>query len=155
VIILLVGFIIFYLIKAHSLESFIDNFKGEDLLSSAYLILVFIFSLIENTLSFLVIFFFSPTLFMVTDIINPIINWIVSLFQNEKENQALYIILNSIGYSIVLFCSLIYNEIIIFNCFGLNRNTKKYLETKQREDLSSVMDDHIDDGPIELKNEIN
>lgn len=150
---ILVGFIIFYLIKDHNLKNYTNNFKGEDLLSSTYLILVFIFSLIENTLSFLVIFFFSPTLFMVTDIINPIIYWVVSLFQNEIENKALYIILNSLGYSIVLFCSLIYNEIIILNCFGLNRNTKKYLEKKQKEDLSSIMDNHIDDEPLELKNE--
>ncbi len=161
VIILLLGFIIFYLISDDDLGCFIKNFEGEDFLSATYLILIFISSLIENILLFLIIFYFSPTLVMVTDIINPIIYWILALFQNEKENEnknknkALVIILNSIGYFLVLFCSLIYNEFVIFNFYGLNKNTKKYFDKKQREELLSIIDDHIDDEPIESNNEID
>ena len=160
-IILLVGFIIFYLIKDHNLDNFIRNFRDEDLLSVTYLILTIIFTLINNVLSFLVIFYFSPTLLMVTDIIHPIIKWIISLFKNEKEYKILDIILNSIGYSLVLFFSLIYNEIIIFNFFGLNRKTIKYLDEKQREETSSIIDNfddednNIDGDAIELKKEID
>jgi len=144
-VILLLGFIIFYLIKDHNLDNFIQNFSGEDLLSVTYLILFIIFTLINNVLSFLALFYFSPTLFMVTDIINPIIEWIISLFQNEKEYKTLDIILNSIGYSLVLFFSLIYNEIIIFNFFGLNRKTIKYLDKKQKEELSLIIDNFDDE----------
>jgi len=63
--------------------------------------------------------------------------------------------LNSIGYFLVLLSSLIYNEIIIFNFFGLNRNTKKYLEIRQREELSSIINNDEDNGIIELKNDID
>ena len=86
---------------------------------------------------------------MVTDIIHPIIKWIMSLFQDEKERKTLDIILNCIGYFLVLFSSLIYNEIIIFNFYGFNKNTKKYLEEKQREEFSSILDYYIDDEPNE------
>ena len=63
--------------------------------------------------------------------------------------------MNSIGYFLVLFCSLIYNEFVIFNFYGLNKNTKKYIDKKQREELLSIIDDHIDDEPIESNNEID
>ena len=144
-VILLLGFIIFYLIKDHNLDNFIQNFSGEDLLSVTYYKFIVKITLINNVLSFLALFYFSPTLFMVTDIINPIIEWIISLFQNEKEYKTLDIILNSIGYSLVLFFSLIYNEIIIFNFFGLNRKTIKYLDKKQKEELSLIIDNFDDE----------
>ena len=54
-----------------------------------------------------------------------IIKWIISLFIDKEGHTSIEIILNSIGYFLVLFSSLIYNEIIIFNCFGLNGKTKK------------------------------
>ena len=85
----------------------------------------FSFGLISNVLTFLVIFYFSPTLLMITDIINPIIKWIISLFIDKEGHTSIEIVINSIGYFLVLFSSLIYNEIIIFNCFGLNGKTKK------------------------------
>jgi len=154
-IILLVGFIIFYLITDKNLDNFIGIFEGESLDSVIYLILFFISCLFLNTLSVLVIFYFSPTLLMATEIINPILIWIKSLFEEGEEKNALDIVLNSVGYSLVFLSSLIYNEIIIFNFFGLNRYTKKYLEKKQREELSSIINNNEDDGLIELKNDID
>jgi len=123
-------------------------------------------------MTFNIIFYFSPTLLMVTDIISPILSWIVKVF-DKNQYEALNIILNIIGYSIVLFSSLIYNEIIICNFFGLNKNTKKFLDKEQREELSSIIDnDNYDDNdngndndgnngnantdePIKLKNEFD
>ena len=154
-IILLVGFIIFYLITDKNLDNFIGIFEGESLDSVIYLILFFISCLFLNTLSVLVIFYFSPTLLMATEIINPILIWIKSLFEEGEEKNALDIVLNSVGYSLVFLSSSIYNEIIIFNFFGLNRYTKKYLEKKQREELSSIINNNEDDGLIELKNDID
>ena len=146
-IIFLLGFIIYYSIN--NFNDFKENFIKESLISIIYIILTIIFFLILNVLSFLVVYFFSPTLLMVTDIIHPIIKWIMSLFQDEKERKTLDIILNCIGYFLVLFSSLIYNEIIIFNFYGFNKNTKKYLEEKQREEFSSILDYYIDDEPNE------
>ena len=152
-IISLIGFIAFYLIIDCNLENFIGIFKGESLTSVVYLIFYFFLGSFTNVLSFLIIFYFSPTLLLITDIINPIINWIITLF--KKDNKAFDIVMNSIGYFLVLFSALIYNEIIICNCFGLNRNTKKNLEIIQREELSSMIDNDDDDGIRELKKELN
>ena len=152
-IILLFGFIIYYSIN--NLEEFKENFYNESPTSVIYLISIFIFGLNLIVLSYLVIFYFSPTLLMVTDIINPIINWIISLFQNEKEYKTFVFIFNIIGYSILLFSSLIFNEIIILNFFGLNRNTKTFIEKRQIEELTSIIDNDSDDKQIKLKNEID
>ena len=98
---------------------------------------------------------------MPTDIISPILAWLIEVVIYKNRNGTLEIILNIIGYTIVLFFSLVYNEIIICNCFGLNRKTKKYLERKQREEFSSIIDNDNDDDNdnnennnevIELKN---
>jgi len=141
-IIFLLAFISYYLLN--NFDEFKENFINENSISIIYIILDIIFYLILNVLSYLVIYFFSPTLLMVTDIINPIIQWIFSLFKNKIT--ILDVILYSIGYSLVFFSSLIYNEIIIYNFFGLNSKTKKYLEEKQREELSIIDNDNdIDD----------
>jgi hypothetical protein len=141
------GFIIYYSIN--NFNDFIENFKNESLISVVFIILSIIIFAILNVLSYLVIYYFSPTLLMVTDLIHPIINWIISFFQNEKKSKTLDICLNSIGYFLVFFSSLIYNEIIILNFYGLNKNTKKYLEEKQREEFSSILDYYDDDEPNE------
>ena len=142
-IIFLLGFICYYLIN--NFDEFKENFINESSISVVYIILHIIFYIILNVLSYLVIYFFSPTLSMVTDIINPIIKRIVSLFPKGNKINTLDIILNSIGYSLVFFSSLIYNELIILNFFGLNSKTKKYLEEKQKEELSIIDNDNDND----------
>ena len=164
-IILLIGYIIYYSINDNE-YNFIDNFKDESFISSLYFILSLISCIILYVFNFLVIYYFSPTLLMITDIISPILSLIYKGFTGGKTFGTLDIILNIIGYSIVLLFSLIYNEIIICNFFGLNRNTKKFLEREQREELSSIIDGDdddddndnnkdTDDEPIKLKNEID
>ena len=47
-------------------------------------------------------------------------------------------VLNPIGYIITLFSALIYNEIIIFNFCGLNKNTKKFVNERLNEELKDI-----------------
>ena len=110
----------------------VDN-KG---LISLYIILCFIFATILQFLTLLVIFYFSPILLMVTDIISPMLTWIVSTIEGERELPG--VVLNPIGYLIVLFSSLIYNEIIIFNFCGLSENTKKFVEIRLNEESKDL-----------------
>jgi hypothetical protein len=62
--------------------------------------------------------------------------WIVLSTQNIYST--LEIILNPIGYLIVLFSSLIYNELIIFNFCGLSKNTKKFVENRESEETIRI-----------------
>ena len=139
-----IGFIIYSLVKYHDFSYFNDCFnysqKLNKILISIYYILTFIFATILQLLTLLAIYYFSPTLIMVTDIISPFLFWITLTIRSGKVTTEVYF--NPIGYVIVLFSSFIYNEIIIFNFCDLNKNTKKFvnkrlnleLEELQRED---------------------
>jgi hypothetical protein len=94
-----------------------------------YTLGVLFFGTLLQDFTILVIFYFSPTLLMVTDIISPMLTWIVL---GIREESLLNNIFYGIGFLIALIGSLIYNEIIICNFYGFNKNTKKCLEERQR-----------------------
>ena len=144
------------MIKYHDLSYFNEIFdfsKVENKLNlSIYFISLFLFATTFQTLTFLAIFYFSPTLIMVTDIISPMLLWIaLTIKEGEKMPE---VFLKPIGYLIVLFSALIYNEILIFNFCDLNKNTKKFVnqrlnmeleELKKNESLNDIDDfDSID-----------
>ena len=137
---IVIGYIIFSLVKFHDFSYFKDclDFSEVDnkLVLSLYIIFSFIFAAILQFLTLLVIFYFSPILLMVTDIISPMLTWIVSTIEGERELPG--VVLNPIGYLIVLFSSLIYNEIIIFNFCGLSENTKKFVEIRLNEESKDL-----------------
>ena len=45
---------------------------------------------------------------------------------------------------------MIYNEIIICNFWGLNKNTKKYIFERQKDEINSI---NIDDNNYEIEEE--
>ena len=140
IIINLIGYTIYGLI-IDDFSFFTDCFNfseiEKNLWTIIFLILNFLFSIASELTLFLSIFYFYPTLIMVTDIISPLFVWIAEtiIYNNEKE---INISLNSIGYFIALFSSLIYNELIILNCCGLNKNTKKFVNKRINEELKEI-----------------
>ena len=75
-----------------------------------YIFLILIFGAFLQTFSFLVIYYFSPTLLIVTDIISPLLLWIMKIiFRGETY---LNIILVSLGYSFALVASLVMVKIL-------------------------------------------
>ena len=134
------GFLIYSLVEYHDLSYFKNcvDFSGVDnkFLISLYFILTFIFATALQFFTLLVIFYFSPILLMVTDIISPMLLWIVLTIQ--KGTKMPDGILLPVGYLIVLFASLIYNEIIIFNFWGLSKDTKKFVEERLKEESSDL-----------------
>jgi len=140
-IITIIGYLIYSLIINHNLDIIIDSFnfskiETKGIILGLYFLSAFLITLIFQVLTILIIYYFSPTLYTVTDIISPLLTWIVNCIQNG-ENK-INIILNSLGFSIVFFSSLIYNEIIICNFLGLNVNVKKFIEERQKEELISL-----------------
>ena len=67
-------------------------------LVSLYFILTFIFATALQFFTLLVIFYFSPILLMVTDIISPMLLWIVLAIQKKVETGTPEVILRLIGY---------------------------------------------------------
>ena len=97
------------------------------------------FGVIVKIIFCLIISYFSPNIFVLTNVISSIINWIFNYFiVKEKEETITNLIYQGIGYFIILFSTLIYNEFIVLNCFGLNiyvRNTIFGRITKEEEKL--------------------
>lgn len=142
--IILFLFIIYSLIKFHNFNYFIDTFNFSNIeikgkLLGLYFFAYFFSTIILVILIILIIYYFSPTLFIVTDIISPFLLWLVSCMKNTDKK--INIVFNSLGYFIVFFSSLIYNEIIIFNFCGFNTNTKKCIEERQKEELIALKED--------------
>ena len=115
----------------------IDFSQDENKLESIfYLIFYLVFVIASQFTLYLSIYYFYPTLIMITGIICPIFLSFVEFFTENIEIK--FIILDSIGYIIALFSSLIYNELIIFNCCGLNRNTKKFIHIRINKELEEI-----------------
>ena len=73
---------------------------------------------------------------MVTNIVNSLAIWIAVAIIYKITNIS--IILFPIGYFVLLFSSLIYNELIIFNCCNLNKNTKKFVNKRIYKELEEI-----------------
>ena len=115
----------------------------------------FILSFIYYILNVLTIYNFSPFLFILIESILPIDNDFLAIFfrgENRDKDKILertYI--QAIGYGILFFASLILNEIIIFNFFGLNKNTKRKITI--RAELDSCILRDVDNYSEETDNE--
>ena len=85
---------------------------------------------------YLVIFYISPIIFIMTDIIRQIVFWIINLF---KEFDTISFIFNILGYLIYILACLIINEIIILNFCGLSENTKVFIEKRQKKETKLLV----------------
>jgi hypothetical protein len=147
------GFIIFSLFKYKNLSIIIDNFTFENIDNpiklTIYLCTTFISASILQIFSNLVIYYFSPILLMVTDSISPMLLWI--FLSLPKEEKIMSIVFNALGYLISLFSTLIYNEIIILNFGGFNKDTKKNIEKRQQKESNLLRntENSIKTGNIE------
>ena len=148
-------YIIYSLIKKGNLSIITDSFDFKNVSNktkiSIYFSILFILASILQTLSNLVIYYFTPTLLMVTDSIGPMLFWMVYVL--PKGEKKIDIIFKFLGYSISLFSTLIYNEIIILNFCGLNENTKKYIEQRQKKELISLRNTEIEAKDPNLNHE--
>ena len=130
----IIGYMVYSLITKGNLSIIKDSFNFEDVANKIKIIILFSLNFVRasilQTLSNLVIYYFTPTLLMVTDSISPMLFRMILVLPDETSK--FNIIFNLLGYIITLFSSLIYNVIIIFNFCDLNKNTKKYLEKNKK-----------------------
>ena len=133
-------FIIYSLIKYNDLSYFNDwfDFSKE---KNKFTIIIFIilynlFCIIFQLLNFLALFYFSPILLIITDMISPFIYWIIKSIKDGVQipDAVLY----PIGYLIVIFSAFIYNEIIIFNFCSLNQNTKMFVNQRLDKEVENI-----------------
>lgn len=103
------------------------------------ILIYLIINSVLQVLIFLVIYFFSPEVYAISDIISPMLLFIYKYIINKLENKDINILsisLNILGYFIVLLGALIYNEIIVCNFCGLNLNTWKVIGLRGNDELN-------------------
>ena len=132
----LIGYIIFSLSKTSDITYISNIFNCSDLNYVCFgnfvgYILAYLFlNIILQVLIFLVVYFFSPEVFAICDIISPFMSFISNLIQYPSSNPVSFYIFTGCGYIIAIFGAFLYNEIIVCNCFGLSDNTKINLKNK-------------------------
>ena len=102
------------------------------------IICYFLINAVLQVLIFLVCYYFSPEVFAISDIISPYLSFLSKVIE-KKNNDIVNIILNSVGYIIIILCSFVYNEIIVCNFCGLNENTWKAIDKKANEDYMGML----------------
>ena len=126
-------------ILIYSLIEYNDLYLIKNIFDFAENNLFFFFAFIIGTIvKFLfcfIIYYFSPNLFILTNITGNMIILIHNLFA-EKNKETKYLIFKGVGYFIILFSTLIYNEIVILNFCDLNVNTKKVIKERGKEEES-------------------
>jgi len=128
-IISIIGLLTYSLIDCNNLSYIKEIFDIAENNKLFYLALFF--GTIVKAIFCLIIYYFTPNIFVLTNVISSIINWVFNyLITKNKEETTLNLIFQGIGYFIILFSTLIYNEFIIFNFCGLNKNTIKNISER-------------------------
>ena len=108
-----------------------------------HFIIDFIYSLTLFFGLWLIIDSFSPCHYIILDSLGYIIKIIISFFKSKKGFYSQQQIISFyIFFPIIIICSFIFNEVIIFNFCGLNKNTKLYIMDRAPKD----MDNEINEG---------
>ena len=128
-IISIIGLLTYSLIDCNNLSYIKEIFDIAE--NNKLFYLAIFFGIIVKAIFCLIIYYFTPNIFVLTNVISSIINWVFNyLITKNKEETTLNLIFQGIGYFIILFSTLIYNEFIIFNFCGLNKNTIKNISER-------------------------
>ena len=153
-----IGYIIYSFVTVNDLRYVTNIFHCRDDMYVCFgnyydkIICYFLINAVLQVLIFLVCYYFSPEVFAISDIISPYLSFISKVIE-KKNNDILNIILNSVGYIIIILCSFVYNEIIVCNFCGLNENTWKAIDQKANEDYMGMLDrDSNTIGDYEIDN---
>ena len=139
-----IGYIIYSFVTVNDLRYVTNIFHCRDDMYVCFgnyydkIICYFLINAVLQVLIFLVCYYFSPEVFAISDIISPYLSFISKVIE-KKNNDILNIILNSVGYVIIILCSFVYNEIIVCNFCGLNENTWKAIDQKAKEDYMGML----------------
>ena len=119
------------------------NFSGINNNKSKFYILLissFIVYSLTQFFTYMTVYYFSPMVFLMTQIVFPLIIWVINIFQDSSK--LFEMIFTGIGYLILLIAILIYHEIIILNFCDLNKNTRKFIEEREKHEIISRDDEN-------------
>ena len=110
--------------------------------SKFYLLLISSFIVYSSTqfFTYMTIYYFSPMVFLMTQIVFPLMIWVINIIQDTSK--LFEMIFTGLGYLILLIAILIYHEIIILNFCELNKNTRKFIEEREKSEIISSLDNN-------------
>lgn len=135
-IISVIGLLIYSLIDCNNLSYLINILDISK--QKKYFVIAFFLGVIVKFIFCYIILNFSPNIFLLTNVISSIIGWISKLIM-KRNDSTLNIIFKAIGFFIIFFSTLIYNEIIIFNFLGLNKNTAYDIDERAKKELQMLL----------------
>lgn len=121
-------------------NSFKISITGKKIKFYGLLILSHIIYSITQYLVYMTIYFFSPMIFIITQIIYPLLRYTINIIEGQ-DYKVFDLIFNIIGYLILLFAISIYHETIILNFCKLNQDTKIFIVKRQREEIYLMNND--------------
>lgn len=131
---------------------FIDS-NGNNFFSSDNLALKIVMRILNISLLLLkglcimkVIYLFSPQHVCFLNVVNTLSAFVLSHFLEKGSNLEVFdIITNIIALIIIIFGTLLFNEIIIVNICGLNRDTKTNILEREKLELLEIDSSNISD----------
>ena len=96
----------------------------------------------------LTVYFFTPCHFIISESISQIISFFINrtIFDYSAGEQATIIIF----FILIIFATLIYNEIFIINICTLSNNTKKNIYLRQLRESEAILTNEESDEPSEI-----
>ena len=142
--------IIKFLIIFHDFDLFIKNLSHlyiifENIKIFLLFILVIILTFAYHAAKAVSLYFFTPALFVMTDILSPVFSWIIyyiyKKIKGEDDSDPRYPIFKSIGYIFLIIAYILFNEVIICHFWNLDYYTTKKIEERGIEDVSQKTND--------------
>ena len=124
-------------------DYFIENMKGVSLLfSDKYIFRKFFwvafFSFLYYLTNVLTIYIFNPSLMVMTDILSPIFRWVIEVFLDKEYNEKNFVfigVFKGLGFFLIIFCSVVFNELLILHFCGLDNNIEANIQKRATNDI--------------------
>ena len=91
---------------------------------------------------FLTLYYFTPCHFIICKSLSEFLSNCIEFFDNNTENDWNIILIYVFFYVIIIFSSLVYNELIIINICGLEKNTFKYISIRQKDEYEKAQNSY-------------
>ena len=117
-----------------------------------YTIGIALINFIFNLHIFFIIDKFSPSHYTIATILDSFGSLLIAIFKGDIE--ILDFFSKFILYLILIFAGLIYDEMIILNFCGLQKNTKLFLENQSKIEMLQTTINETNENNIEIENEI-
>lgn len=124
----------------NKLDTFKVDFKEFEIMDLFVFIIIIIMKLFYNLFNFITVKNTSISHFMLIFIIGELSDYIIDIIDNDFKSYKIIAIIT--GFIVILFMTLIFNEIFELNCCGLAKNTKRNISIRAKLDDKSGDDDN-------------